>query len=241
MNIVFLAAGAGSRFGSRIKNKSLIKINKNLRIIDVLLNNLVNLKIKKKIIVLGHNAKNLKDKISNKKIIYLYNKYYKKKDMLHSLIMGLKLSNEDTIISYTDIIYSKNILKQIIKMKRNNILLPVKTNWKKIWKIRGKFNNNDAESLKYDKNENLKEIGKRVNKNTKSQFMGLIYIPKTKFQQIFSLYSSLKKKKIQTTNFLNYLIFNKVIIKVLPNNFSWYEFDDDEDLKNFKKCNDKFF
>ena len=46
--------------------------------------------------------------------------------MMHSLIMGLKLSNEDTIISYTDIIYSKNILKQIIKRKDNNILLQSK-------------------------------------------------------------------------------------------------------------------
>ena len=111
----------------------------------------------------------------------------------------------------------------------------------KIWKIRGKLNKDDAESLKYDKNRYLKEIGKKANKSTKSQFMGLIYIPKSKFPQIFSLYSLLKKKKLQTTNFLNYLILNKTIIKVLPNNFAWYEFDDNEDLKNFKKFNDKFF
>ena len=75
--------------------------------------------------------KKLKEKLSNKNITFVYNKYFKKKDMLHSLIMGLKSSNGNTIISYTDIIYSQNLIKKIIKNKSNNITIPVNNSWKK--------------------------------------------------------------------------------------------------------------
>lgn len=161
--------------------------------------------------------------------------------MLHTLIMGLKISNEDTIISYSDIIYSKQLVEKIIRKKSKDILLPSKTNWKKIWKIRGKLKNNDAESLKFDKDFNLIEIGKKIDENTKGQFMGLLYVPKNKIQPILKIYKKIKIKKMQTTGFLENLIKNKIVIKVFPNNEPWYEFDDEEDLNNFKKCDDKFF
>ena len=241
MNIVFLAAGVGSRFNDKVNNKILLKINKNQRILDVLINNLSKLDINKKIIVLGHNALKLKKKLSNKNLFFIYNKYFKKKDMLHTLIMGLKSSNDDTIISYTDIIYSTKLIKKIIQKKNKNILLPVKTNWQKIWKIRGKYNSDDAESLNYDKKLKLKEIGRKINKNTKGQFMGLVYIPKGQINNVLNYYEKIKHKRMQTTSFIEFLIKNKIMVNVLPNNEPWYEFDDDDDLKNFTKCNDKFF
>ena len=52
-----------------------------------------------------------------------------------------------------------------------------------------KLETSDAESLIYDKNLKLKEIGERLNKKTKSQFMGLVYIPK-------------KEKLIPSLNFI---------------------------------------
>jgi len=241
MNIVFLAAGVGSRFKGKSKNKILLKVKENYRIIDILRKNTSLTHINKRIFVLGHNSNELKKKIMNKNFQFIYNKYFKKKDMLHTLIMGLKSSNDDTIISYTDIIYSKALIEKIIKKKSKDMLLPIKTDWKKIWKIRGKLKSNDAESLIYNKRLKLIEIGKKIKKSTKGQFMGLVYIPKKKISIILKIYEKIKNRKFQTTSFLEYLIKNHVEIKVMPNREPWYEFDDEVDLKNFYKYNDKFF
>jgi len=235
MNIVFLAAGIGSRFKKKLENKIFLKINKKQNILDILLENLKKYNFKKKIVILGHNKKKIKNKLLKKKLIIVYNKFFKKKDMLHTLIMGLKFSNDDTIISYTDIIYSKKLINILVKKNEKDIILPVKTDWEKIWKIRGKFNKNDAEALNYDKDLKLKNIGGKINKKTKSQFMGLIFIPKQKIKKIISIYKKVEKRKLQTTVFLNHLIKNKITIKVLPNKEKWYEFDDFEDLVNYKK------
>ena len=42
-------------------------------------------------------------------------------------------------------------------------------------------------------------------------------------------------KKMHTTSFIDYLVTKKQKIKCIVKNYNWYEFDDIEDLKNFKK------
>ena len=59
--------------------------------------------------------------------------------MLYSLYLGLKEINDDILVSYSDIIFSKNIFFQVNKIKKNKeIIIPVNTKWKKIWQIRNK-------------------------------------------------------------------------------------------------------
>ena len=42
-------------------------------------------------------------------------------------------------------------------------------------------------------------------------------------------------KKMHTTSFIDYLVtYKKQKIKCIVKNYNWYEFDDIEDLKNFK-------
>ena len=53
--------------------------------------------------------------------------------MLYSFILGLKNSNDDLIMSYTDIFYEKKIFKKLLQLKSKNIILPILTNWKSIW------------------------------------------------------------------------------------------------------------
>ena len=40
---------------------------------------------------------------------------------------------------------------------------------------------------------------------------------------------------MHTTSFIDYLVTKKQKIKCIVKNYNWYEFDDIEDLKNFKK------
>ena len=90
---ILLAAGQSKR----LKNENkLIKIFKNKPLIDHALNSVKNSKIKKIIIVLGYQFKEVKKKIKkNKKIIFVHNKNYKN-GMSSSIKSGLKkISKKD--------------------------------------------------------------------------------------------------------------------------------------------------
>ena len=236
---IILAAGKGSRiFKSINKNKCLIKVSKKsliARIIDTFKYH----KFNKIFILTGFNKKKIEKEIRKKKVKFVHNYRYNKTEMLETLILGLKNCNDDTIISYSDIIYDKKIISRLYnyKNKNNNILLPVLTNWKKIWKIKNKNIHNDAETLIYNKKNILIEIGKKIQvlRNIKAQYMGIILIPKEKIKIVLKEFSNLKNKKIHLTKFLNILIKKKILIECLKMNHHWYEFDDYEDIKNYIK------
>ena len=238
MNIVFLAAGKSSRIYKKVgKPKCLLKIN-NQSIISNLLKNLKGLNLKKVNIVVGFKSYLIKKELKkNKKINYIYNKFYNSREMLYSLILALKKIDDDIIFSYTDIIYDRSIIKKLIS-KKNNIYLPILKNWKKVWKKRKKEIKSDAEDLQIDKNSNLKTIGKKITdiSKVKYQFMGLVMINKENKKEIIKLYNSTKNnKKIHLTKFLNLIVKKKINIKCLKYLKNWYEFDDIEDYINYRK------
>ena len=104
---ILLAAGQSKRMKSENK---LIKLYKNKPLINYSLNVLTKSKVNKIIIVLGHQHKELKKIIKkNKKIIFTYNKNYKK-GMAPSIKIGLKkISKNDKgfIIAQSDMPFVK--------------------------------------------------------------------------------------------------------------------------------------
>ena len=119
---ILLAAGQSRR----LKNENkLIKIFKNRPLIHHALNSVQNSKIKKLIIVLGYQFKEVKKKIKkNKKIIFVHNKNYKN-GMSSSIKSGLKkITKKDKgfIILQSDMPFVKTsdinkIYNSIIKKK----------------------------------------------------------------------------------------------------------------------------
>ena len=104
---ILLAAGQSKRMKSENK---LIKLYKNKPLISYSLNVLTKSKVNKIIIVLGHQHKELKKIIKkNKKIIFTYNKNYKK-GMASSIKNGLKkISKNDKgfIVAQSDMPFVK--------------------------------------------------------------------------------------------------------------------------------------
>ena len=104
---ILLAAGQSKRMKSENK---LIKLYKNKPLINYSLNVLTKSKVNKIIIVLGHQHKELKKIIKkNKKIIFTYNKNYKR-GMASSIKTGLKkISKNDKgfIIAQSDMPFIK--------------------------------------------------------------------------------------------------------------------------------------
>ena len=114
---ILLAAGQSKRMKSENK---LIKLYKNKPLINYSLNVLTKSKANKIIIVLGHQSKEVKKIIKkNKKIIFTYNKNYKK-GMASSIKVGLKKvsKNDDGfIVAQSDMPFVK--LSDINKICRS--------------------------------------------------------------------------------------------------------------------------
>ena len=240
MRLLLLAAGKSSRIYSKIKkNKCLININQKSLIRNIIDNAFKN-KINQIDIITGFKPNNIKRDLEDyKKIRYINNSKFNSTDMVYSALLGLKKTKKDTIISYTDIIYSKNIFKILSSNSKKYITIPYIKNWKKIWKKRNKSIFKDAETFHVDARSNLREIGNKINKkNLKSingQFMGIIFIPSGLIQKTINKYKTYKNKKLQFTGFINKLIMDNIKIKCLEYKDFWYEIDDIQDYKNFIK------
>lgn len=241
MNLVILAAGKSSRIFQKIKkNKCLININKKQTIIGKIIDEAKPF-FNEIYVITGFNNKYLEKKIftKNKNVKFIFNKEYNKKDMLHSIYIGLKKSKSDTVICYSDIIFDQKVFKSIKKLnKKKYLTLPLLKNWRNLWKKRNKLQILDAEEIILDKKNFVKKIGKKIDikdKNTKNQFMGILYFPKNIRANIIKFYRKIFYKKFQTTDFIQYLINNKLKIKAIPMNTFWYEIDDYNDYEYFQK------
>ena len=237
MELVILAAGKGSRiFKSIHRNKCLIKLNTKTLIEKIIIDAKSLNKFNKIHVVVGYKKSNIINQLKNMNVNFIDNKEFDKKEMLHTLKLGLQKCKEDTIISYSDIIYPKKVFKDIFKIKNKHYLLPILKNWKSVWKQRKKAIIDDCETLDFDKNFILKDIGEKLDHKIKpkGQFMGIFFIPKNKIKKSINLMNK-NNNKMHTTGFINHLIKQKEKIRCIVKNYKWYEFDDIDDLKSYKK------
>lgn len=239
MKVFFLAAGQGTRIkGFKKSNKCLIKIN-NKSLINYHLDHLKKLKIDDINFITGHNSKNLIKNLKNRKIKFYYNKNYKKMNIASSIHTALTKTNDNTLISYTDVIYNYKIIQYFNNRKINKIVIPVLKNWKKVWYQRGVNIYDDAEELLTNKRKISKIGGKIRNINLiKYQFMGLMYIPKKILPYILNKFDNKKLLKMDTTKFINFLIKEGMEIKYKVYNDQWFEFDLLNDIENFQRYYD---
>ena len=235
MILVILAAGRGRRLRSKTSTlpKPLVKyLGKS--ILDYQISVIKKINLIKPILVLGYKHSLFK-KYNFPKII---NTKFKSTNMVYSLFRAKKFMNNNLVISYSDIIYSKSLLRKLIN-KRGDIVVAIDKNFKDYWIKRFKNPLNDVESCLI-KNNRILEIGGKVNsfKNIKGQYIGLIKLSKEGIKIFKKVYSSLHKsdqkklEKMYMTDFLQVLI-NKGY-KLTPLNFKspWIEFDNQNDLKN---------
>ena len=177
---ILLAAGQSKRMKSENK---LIKLYKNKPLINYSLNVLTKSKVNKIIIVLGHQHKELKKIIKkNKKIIFTYNKNYKK-GMASSIKIGLKkISKNDKgfIVAQSDMPFVKQ--SDINKICRS-------INSKKFLVHALKYKNRVGNPIGFDSSL-IKKF-----KNIKGQFGAKFMVKRLKNRTNFIKTSSLKSFK----------------------------------------------
>ena len=236
--VIILLAGKGSRLKNLTQknHKALLKINK-YNFLEHQLENFNQNKINDITLLLGHQNK-LFNNYNYKKII---NSNYKQTNMVYTLFLAKKIiknCKDDLIISYGDIIYSKKVLTKLINSKKGyNIIID--KDWKKLWEKR--FHNiyQDAETCVIKKNTII-EIGQKSIDTTKfnGQYIGLIKIKKNSLKEFNRLLLNFSRRKnfkrSYMTDFLTYLMNNKIKLSPVYINQEWLELDTDFDFKLYK-------
>lgn len=182
-----------------------------------------------------------KNKIDYKDIKYVDNDLYDKTNMIESLMCARDQINDDCIISYSDILFSTNLLVSLIKNK-SSVVVTVDSDWKKYWNHRYGSLTEDLEDLQIKNNKVIK-IGQPV---TESKSLDYRYVGLNKFtldgmRKMISLYDKKKllKEKWKSsgnqfkngymTDILQEMIDDKIEVTPHFTKNEWLEIDTESD------------
>lgn len=242
MKFILLAAGQGKRLRpyTDFVPKCMVKFN-NKSIVDYILDTASNFNFDKTIIVNGYKKEVLEEHLKDKNITFYTNDNFENSNMLASLFYAENEFDDDIIISYSDIVYNKNILDALIKSDAP-ISTIVDKDWKKLWELRMEDPLSDAESMRLDSNDNIIELGKKIKdiSEVEGQYIGLIKISKDYLKKVSDFYHSLDKSKIYDgkdfdnmfmTSFIQLIIDKLSPVKAVYINSGWFEVDSTTDLE----------
>ncbi|RXJ55376.1 NTP transferase domain-containing protein [Candidatus Marinarcus aquaticus] len=204
MKVIILAAGQGTRLRPLTNNqpKCMVAYN-SVPIIRTILNCIKECGIDKTSIVTGYKSNVLKEYLNKEQITYFENIKYDSTNMTYSLFCAKEWMNDDLIISYSDIIYDKQVLKKLMDAP-SDISVVVDKSWKQLWLQRMDNPLLDAETLKVEDNKII-ELGKKPRDYSEidGQYIGLIKISKKVLPKIIHFYDEVLRKKLSQNEFDN--------------------------------------
>jgi len=236
MRAVILAAGRGSRLLklSSTTPKCMV-ILKNKPLISYQIKSLSDNNIENISVVRGY----LKNKIKNNKIKKFFeNVIWQETNMVYSLFMANEwLTQEDCLVSYGDIFYSKEVVNLLANHNEDDISITYDENFKSLWKKRFSNPLEDLETFKINKEGYILEIGNKTKDidNIMGQFMGLIKITKKGWEDIKSLITIEEMRELDITAMLSILIKKGYKVKGIPINDMWGEIDTQSDIELYEE------
>lgn len=238
MKAIILAAGQGTRLRplTNDRPKCMVEFN-DKPIINYIIETMHYVGISDIHIVTGYKSEVLKEHLANEKeITFHLNKEYNSTNMLYSLWCASSVFNDDVIISYSDIIYSNDILQKLVDCKAA-ISITIDKDWLKLWELRMEDPLLDAESLLLDKDENIMGIGKKADScdEIQGQYMGLIKISKSAWVKIIDVYNTISdSRNMYMTDFLQLIVDYGMTVKSVPVHGGWIEIDNLNDLEVYQ-------
>ena len=241
---IIVAAGRGSRLGPLTddKPKCLLQINGKTILQRQLLAHREN-GITEIVIIRGYK----KELIDYSDIKYYDDINYG--GILGSMFFAEQEMNEGFVFSYSDIIYGKDVIKNLLETE-GNIVLVVDTNWREHYQGREKHPVSEAELVKVD-NGKVVKIGKDVVgiDEAHGEFIGLAKFSNAGARTIRSIYCDLmgryKKEdpfqnakefqKAYLTDFVQELIDRGHEVGTVNITDGWIEIDTDEDFNRAKE------
>lgn len=252
MRVIILAAGQGSRLRPLTDNipKCMVEIC-GKSIIERQINTMNQCGINNKdiYIVTGYKSSVLEKLFIGQQLNFIYNPEYETTNMVYSMMKASAVmeSSNDVIISYGDIIFNQDVFLKLLN-SQNDISVIVDDGWMGYWKKRCENILEDAETLKFDKMDNLTEIGQKTNCITdiQSQYIGLMKFHDSGLRKMLAICEEARKRddrgeplwrtdrnyqKMYMTDMLQGLIDEGNSLKAVHIHRGWYEIDCAADLK----------
>ena len=191
-----------------------------------------------------------KEKINYPDLTYFENKEYKNNNILNSLMYAEEALNGHVIVSYSDILFEKEVVDRLMKSE-HDISIVVDIDWRGYYVDRNEHPINEAENVIFDANNNVVEIGKILtNKHdVHGEFIGMMkFSPRG--SEIFKKHFHRSKELFWDKPFQRAKIFQKAYITDMIQEMSdlgvpihcviiergWKEIDTEEDYKNALKA-----
>ena len=240
MKVIILAAGSGNRLKpyTNDKPKCMVELL-GKPILQYQVETLNALGLDDILIVGGYHI----EKIKGFKFKIIKNEQYDCTNMVSSLFCAEDFinQNEDLIISYSDIIFEKEVLKNLLKSNAP-IAISVDKNWSNLWQTRMENPLDDAETLKIKDEIYVRELGKKPKniQEIEGQYMGLIKIRSDFISEFCNTWHSLDKKdtydgqdfkNMYMTSFLQVFINRGIKVEAAFTNGGWLEIDTKDDLE----------
>ena len=237
MQALMLAAGMGKRLGNYTKNatKCMVSVN-GKTLIEYAIESLIYAGIKKFTMVVGYKKDVLKNFLKGKypqiQIDFIDNDVYDSTNNIYSLYLARDvLSSDDTILLESDLIFDKEIIREIVSSPEKNLAVVSHfENWmdgtvtvlneeKAIKRIVSKsdFDWNKIDS--YYKTVNIYKFSKEFSKNIYMPFLGA-------YQTAYS-----KNEYYETVLKVISYLDGDILKAHLVDGSRWYEIDDPADLK----------
>lgn len=252
MKVIILAAGQGTRLRPLTDECPKCMVNVSGKsIIDRQIDTMVECGIRQEdiYIVAGYRADTLKEHLSSRGVNIIVNSEYESTNMVCSLMSARHILEDenDILVSYGDIIYEKAVLKKILS-NEEELQVVVDDGWKTYWEQRCDNPLDDAETLIYDKDDNLLEIGQKTDDISKvqSQYIGLMRYREEGIRKVLEICAEAEErsstgkalwrttrdyKKMYMTDMLQGLIDEGNKLKAVHINRGWFEVDCARDLE----------
>ena len=161
----------------------------------------------------------------------MINPNYSKTNMLWTLFCAEEELEGEVIVSYGDIVYSREVLRALLESTAD-IAVIIDKKWESYWKARSEDPLSDAETLKLDKKGMIVEIGQKPGslKEIEGQYIGLMKFTTKGLSQMKEIFHTAFKngdllgKKIQSaymTDMLQKLILSNIPVKSVPIYGDW--------------------
>jgi len=245
MNAIILAAGEGTRLRPETNNipKGMVKLfDKSL--LEMQIDIFKKCSIEDISIVTGYLA----DKIIFPSINYFKNENYSTTAGNESLYCARKKLQDCTIITYSDLIFEKAVIDQVIDFK-GDIGIAVDLDWKLHYDDRTLHKMSEADNVLFDKEGKILEVRKNIQKPDSKigEFAGIVKLSKKgsdillkKFNELqkshngrFHNASSLKQSIIP--DMIQELIDSEINVEPIFISGKWCEIDTSQDLEIARK------
>lgn len=252
MKVIILAAGQGTRLRPLTDDrpKCMVEVN-GKSMIERQLTTMRSCGIKDEdiTIITGYCHEVLEDRFKDTAINFIVNDKFETTNMVCSLMCARSLmeSEEDIIISYGDIIYGEPVFQKILGAA-DDMSVIVDDGWYAYWSERCDDPLDDAETLMFDAEDYLTEIGQKTTelKKVQSQYIGLMRFKGEGLRAVLDLSAEAERRseqgeklwrtsrnysKMYMTDLLQGLIDEGYKLRAVHIQRGWFEIDDCDDLK----------